>query len=618
MPPVELTAREFDLLAFLMHAPGRVFTREQIYEGVWGFSYLGESKVIDFFVSALRRKLDTSADGSIIRTVRGVGLHDSPVSVRLRLAAWFVLVMAVLVVATSAITYAIVRSDLHDEAQHARATRLARAAARGEPDELRLDGMAAPGDRIWLTAATGVVVNSTTGAPGAHAGRGARDRQPRAVGVDQRASDPQRRGPGDRAALRTAASPRRLDTLLRTLVAVGVGILVAAGLMGAFLARRALRPVDRMRQQVDDIPGDALDRRITEGRPDELGRLAHAFNRLLERAEHAADQQQRFVADASHELKTPLTALQGHARILARSVEREEWALVQESTAAIGHETRRVAATVAELLSLAEAGSPAVRAVPVRLDSVAAEACDEMRALDPERPLEASLAPTTVSGDERRLGELVRVLVDNALKYSPPGSPVTVTVSDVTGPTLTVARPRPRPHRARTGSARSTASTAARPPGGVAGSGLGLAIAQAICERHRAVLTLEPATGGGTLATVRFPPGSTAFGARAGVLSIRVGTVRSSHDEHPRKRPVRPGDPRVPRQRLLRPDDRRRGSLLQHARRVPAEPVPGVDVSRLAARALHRFAGCPPWRRPGELTALWFTRPEAGCTLDSW
>ena len=71
--PVELTAREFDLLAFLMHAPGRVFTREQIYEGVWGFSYLGESKVIDFFVSALRRKLDTSEDGSIIRTVRGVG-----------------------------------------------------------------------------------------------------------------------------------------------------------------------------------------------------------------------------------------------------------------------------------------------------------------------------------------------------------------------------------------------------------------------------------------------------------------------------------------------------------------------------------------------------------------
>ena len=75
--PVELTAREFDLLAYLMHAPGRVFTRDQIYEGVWGYSYLGNSKVIDFFVSALRRKLDADADAdsgsSVIRTVRGVG-----------------------------------------------------------------------------------------------------------------------------------------------------------------------------------------------------------------------------------------------------------------------------------------------------------------------------------------------------------------------------------------------------------------------------------------------------------------------------------------------------------------------------------------------------------------
>jgi len=71
--PIELTAREFDLLAFLMDAPGRVFTRDQIYEGVWGYSYLGNSKVIDFFVSALRRKLDDGGSPSVIRTVRGVG-----------------------------------------------------------------------------------------------------------------------------------------------------------------------------------------------------------------------------------------------------------------------------------------------------------------------------------------------------------------------------------------------------------------------------------------------------------------------------------------------------------------------------------------------------------------
>lgn len=71
--PVELSAREFDLLAFLMHAPGRVFTREQIYEGVWGYAYMGQTKVIDVFVSTLRRRLGTTPDDSIVRTVRGVG-----------------------------------------------------------------------------------------------------------------------------------------------------------------------------------------------------------------------------------------------------------------------------------------------------------------------------------------------------------------------------------------------------------------------------------------------------------------------------------------------------------------------------------------------------------------
>jgi DNA-binding response OmpR family regulator len=76
--PVELTAREFELLAFLMHAHGRVFTREQIYEGVWGYSYLGDSKVIDFFVSSLRKKLGGGANGSLIRTVRGVGYTIKP------------------------------------------------------------------------------------------------------------------------------------------------------------------------------------------------------------------------------------------------------------------------------------------------------------------------------------------------------------------------------------------------------------------------------------------------------------------------------------------------------------------------------------------------------------
>lgn len=75
---LDLTAREFDVLAFLIHAPGRVFTREQIYEGVWGYSFLGDSKVIDYFVSSLRRKLGRGVEESPIRTVRGVGYTLRP------------------------------------------------------------------------------------------------------------------------------------------------------------------------------------------------------------------------------------------------------------------------------------------------------------------------------------------------------------------------------------------------------------------------------------------------------------------------------------------------------------------------------------------------------------
>ena len=76
--PVELTAREFALLAFLMQTPGRVYTREQIFESVWGYDYLGDSKVIDVFISALRRKLDATPEQSIVRTVRGVGYTVRP------------------------------------------------------------------------------------------------------------------------------------------------------------------------------------------------------------------------------------------------------------------------------------------------------------------------------------------------------------------------------------------------------------------------------------------------------------------------------------------------------------------------------------------------------------
>jgi two-component system sensor histidine kinase MprB len=259
-----------------------------------------------------------------------------------------------------------------------------------------------------------------------------------------------------------------------------------------------------MRREVDDISGAELDRRIAEGRSDELGRLARAFNRLLARAEQATAEQHHFVADASHELRTPVTALQGHARIVLRAIDRADLEQARESAEVVVAESRRLAITLSELLSLAESGGPERPLEPVRLDATARAACEEMRAFHDGRAIDTELAEVTVRADVGRLGELIRILVDNALKYSPPDMPVAVTVRDAGGPMLAVRDHGPGlsetdRQRALDRFYRGSASA------GVPGSGLGLAIAQAVCERHGAELELQAAPGGGTVATVRFP-----------------------------------------------------------------------------------------------------------------
>ena len=219
-----------------------------------------------------------------------------------------------------------------------------------------------------------------------------------------------------------------LSTLRWALLGVGLGGLLLAGLLGALLAGRALRPVDRMREEADAIPGDELERRLAEGRPDELGRLARAFNRLLERAQRAATDQEHFVADASHELKTPVTAIEGHARIAERALDRGDVLQARESTGIVLAEGRRLALMLRELLLLAEGDRTDGERGPVRIDRIAEEACDDLRAVDPDRPLELRLEPVTLVGEEGRLRELVRILVDNAFKYSPSNEVVEVSV----------------------------------------------------------------------------------------------------------------------------------------------------------------------------------------------
>ncbi|HYW28208.1 MAG TPA: HAMP domain-containing sensor histidine kinase [Gaiellales bacterium] len=427
-------------------------------------------------------------------------------SFRLRLALLFAGTITVLVVATCAATYLVVRSNLRSDAQRD-AARLAHSAASvEEPQELALDRLAGPDARVWVTnPAGGVVASSHAAGSGEHT---VSDVQRAIAQAPDGATWAKVPRPGGGYAIVLLANSRvtaSLSTLLSTLILVGLVVVLASGLLGALLARQALQPVDRMRRQADAIPGDQLDRRIDEGRPDELGRLAAAFNRLLARAQAATEQQRQFVGDASHELRTPVTALQGHARIVARAAERGDLEQARESATIVGDTAARMSRTVSDLLALAEADSARRDLQPVRLDEVAGEACAELRAAYPERVVEATLEPVTVAGDAGRLQELVRILLDNAAKYSPVDAPVELTLrSSADEAVLEVSDHGPGLADEDREHAFERFYRGAAAPG-TEGSGLGLAIARVVVERHDGRITVGEAPGGGTVVRVELP-----------------------------------------------------------------------------------------------------------------
>jgi len=241
---------------------------------------------------------------------------------------------------------------------------------------------------------------------------------------------------------------------------------------------------------------------------DELGRLARTFNEMLESIEAASSAQQRFVSDASHELRAPLTAIQGNLELLSRHRSMPQ-AEREEALAEVTREANRLSRLVADLLALARADA----GVPLKhrlldLDEVVLDAYHEARQLSQGQALTLDLfEPIQVTGDEDRLKQLVLILLDNALKYTPANGHVTLGLQrQDTGSKITVRDtgvgipPEDLPHVFerfyRADPARG------RDPGG---TGLGLPIAHWIVEQHGGKITLESQPGQGTVATVCLP-----------------------------------------------------------------------------------------------------------------
>lgn len=306
----------------------------------------------------------------------------------------------------------------------------------------------------------------------------------------------------------------RIDAFVRSFRWL-VGILAGAGTVittvaSWLVADRALRPVAEMTETAGSIARSrGFGRRVKlEASRDELGRLAATFNEMLASLEQAYQTQQRFVSDASHELRAPLTAIQANLELLRRRRDMPE-AEREEAVGEASREATRLTYLVADLLALAraDAGVP-LRLQRVELDRVVLETLAEARHLARGQKIEIEkLEPVQVQGDPDHLKQLLLILLDNALKYTPPaglvsvamhrnGGSVEVAVRD-TGVGIAadeLSRVFERFYRA--DPARS------RDPGG---TGLGLPIAKWIAGQHGGDVTLASELGHGTTATVLLP-----------------------------------------------------------------------------------------------------------------
>jgi two-component system, OmpR family, sensor kinase len=209
----------------------------------------------------------------------------------------------------------------------------------------------------------------------------------------------------------------------------------------------------------------------------------------------------RFVADASHELRTPLTSVRGLAEYGLQRGDAASRDELLRLMSLIAGEADRMGRLVADLLLLAryDTGRPLERR-PVDLASLAAEAVTRARIMDPGRPITLNAAePVIVDADEERLAQVIDNLIGNALQHTPPGSPVTVTVTDGSGRgqlTVTDQGPGMTAEQAsrvferfyRTDGARSRAR---------GGTGLGLAIAASLVAAHHGEITVDTAPGRG-------------------------------------------------------------------------------------------------------------------------
>ncbi len=293
----------------------------------------------------------------------------------------------------------------------------------------------------------------------------------------------------------------QLHRILVALIVVGVVGIALGGALGAGVARTALVPIGRFTARTERLRQDAdLTERMDVVGDDELARLARSYNATLDALERSAEAQRHLVADASHELRTPIASLRANIQMLS-DADRLPPAEREQMQADIVGELDELTSLVGDVVELARGSKPASRQDDVRLDEVVTAVVERERRRAPGIGVEAAgLAPTVVRGEPDRIARAVTNLVGNAVKWSPEGGTVEVGLA---GGVLSVRDHGPGFEEAdlphvferfyRAADARSTP-----------GSGLGLAIVAQAAEAHGGFAEAANADGGGALLRVGF------------------------------------------------------------------------------------------------------------------
>jgi two-component system OmpR family sensor kinase len=306
-----------------------------------------------------------------------------------------------------------------------------------------------------------------------------------------------------------------LNRLLLVMLLVTGGVLVAIALLGLWIVRLGLRPLESIARTADEIAAGDLTRRVDRAEErTEIGRLGLALNAMLGQIESAFKAREasearlrRFVADASHELRTPLAGVRAYAELFKRGADKRPADLAR-AMEGISRESERMSVLVQDLLLLArlDEGRP-LELEPVELDEIAREAVETARAVEPARPIELEVEPAVVLGDRERLRQVVDNLLGNVRSHTPPTSGATVRVSRENGNALLEV------HDSGPGLSEEAAQrvferfwradpTRSRSRGGI---GLGLSIVSAVADAHGGSASAHSEAGKGATFRITLP-----------------------------------------------------------------------------------------------------------------